>query len=641
MPKDVEIVFQPEGKRVIVPAGTNLLEASRETGLGISSVCGGKGVCGKCKVVIWGGREELKPITPLERKHLTEEELDAGFRLACQAEPHSDLVVEVPMSSRTGRQRLQTEGVDVKIEPVPLIEKCFVKLNEPTITAIDSDEDLLLKALEERHGLRGLKLDYDVLKSLPGDIRNDWTVTAVVWGGKRVIAVEAGDTVDRCFGLALDIGTTKMAGFLVDLKTGAVRSISSIMNPQIPYGEDIITRISYVKENPDGLRELQKIVVDGVNNMIEDCCKLADVDQNEVYEVVAVGNTAMHHLFLGISPVSVALAPYAPVARRGIDVGSDRLGVMVHPKANIHFMPNIGGFVGADNVGVILSTRLLDSEETSMCLDIGTNTEVVLGNSNGLVTCSCASGPAFEGAHIKHGMRAATGAIESVTIDPETLDISYQTIDDSPPVGICGSGLVDTLAELLKSGIIDSTGRINNELKTRRLKKGTKGMEFVIAPRDETQNELDDIVITQMDIRELQKGKAAIHTGSEILMKNRKIDEGQIDRLLLAGAFGSYIEPESARLIGMFPEIPLEKVRIVGNAAGVGARLALISEDERNKAEDISQNVGYVELAAIPSFQEEYMKSLFLPYQDLSRYPLTTKLLNGSGRTRWSRLHLT
>ena len=639
MPREIEIIFQPEGRRVAIPLGIDLLEASKGTGLGIASICGGKGVCGKCKIIVWRGRQTLGPLTQQEARHLSDEEVEAGYRLACQVHPQADLVVEVPMSSRAGRQRLQTEGVEVRVEPRPLVKKYFFKLTKPTIKAIESDEDLLLTALEAGYGLNDLELDHEALRELPKAIREEWAVTAAVWGGKRVIAVEAGDAVDRCFGLAVDVGTTKMAGFLVDLNTGEVLSVSSLMNPQIHYGEDIITRITYVKDNPGGLADLQRAVVDGVNKIIGDCCRKAGVSRDEIYEVVAVGNTAMHHLFLGISPVSVALAPYAPVARRGINVDSTRLGVEVRPHANIHFLPNIGGFVGADNVGVILSTRILDSDEMSMCLDIGTNTEVVLGNAGGAATCSCASGPAFEGAHIRHGMRAATGAIERVAIDPDTLEVNYNTIDDSPPTGICGSGLIDTLAELFKAGVMDASGKINQELGTPRVRRGSDGLEFLIVSKEEALTE-QDIVITQRDIRELQKAKAAIHTGAEILMRRRNITEVDIDRLLLAGAFGSYLEPESARLIGMYPEIPLDKVRVVGNAAGVGARMALVSEEERDRAEQIAQSVNYLELAAVSSFQDEYMKSLFFPYRDLNRYPSSTQLLNRLGRVMWSRFQV-
>jgi uncharacterized 2Fe-2S/4Fe-4S cluster protein (DUF4445 family) len=638
--RKIEVTFQPEGKRVTVPSGTGLLEASKAAGLGVSSICGGKGVCGKCRVIVWKGRQSLEPLTKQEERHLTSEEIEAGYRLACQVHPQADLVVEVPMGSRTGRQRLQTEGMEVRIEPKPLVKKYFVELTKPTIEAIESDEDLLLEALRARYGLSDLELNLEALMKLPKAIRESWTVTATVWDGKKVIAVENGDSVERCYGLALDVGTTKMAGFLVNLETGEVLSVSSLMNPQIPFGEDIITRITYLKDNPSGLVELQRAVVSGVNRIIEDCCRKADVQLEDVYEVAVVGNTAMHHLFLGISPVTVALAPYAPVARRGINVDSASLGVKAHPQANIHFLPNIGGFVGADNVGLILSTRILDSNEMSMCFDVGTNTEVVLGNAEEAVTCSCASGPALEGAHIRHGMRAATGAIERVAIDPDTLEVNYKTVDNSPPIGICGSGLIDVTAELLKSGVMDASGRLKKGLDTPRIRVGSDGVEFLIALKEESANE-QDIVITQRDIRELQKAKAAIHTGAAILMKKRSITEEDIDRLFLAGAFGSYMEPESARLIGMYPEISLGKVRIVGNAAGVGARIALVSEKERIRAGKILQIVDYLELATVSSFKEEYLNSLFFPYKDLKRYPSTTELLNRLGRVSWSRFQET
>lgn len=631
MAKKVEVVFQPEGKRAESRPGETILNTARRIGVDISSICGGRGSCGKCKVIIREGWENMDQPTPEEQRFLSREEKAEHYRLACSSIVKGSVVVEVPPRSRLGKQRLQIEGIEVLIEPEPLMTKHFVAIKPPTLGDQRSDMDRLLDALREQHGLEQLTMEYEVVKRLPKIVRESrWTLTAVIWNREKIVALEPGDSTSRCYGLAVDIGTTKMAGFLVDLVKGEVVATCPMVNPQIPYGEDIISRITYATRGAEGLKKLQGLVIGGINQMLRNCCKEADIDPKEVYEVAAVGNTAMHHLFLGIYPRHVALSPYPPAVRRGLNVGASKLGVRAHPQANIYVLPNIGGFVGADNVGVILATRMHESEEVTLTLDIGTNTEIVLGNKEDILVCSCASGPAFEGAHITHGMRALTGAIERIAVDPETLEVSYRTIDDAKPVGICGSALVDAPAEMLKAGIINVSGAFMRDLDHPRVRRDGSP-EFVVAWSEETATGRD-IVITQGDIRELQKAKAAMHAGAAILMARKKIMEEDIDRVLIAGAFGSYVDPESARTIGMYPEVPLGKVRVVGNAAGTGAKMALISREERRKAEEISQRVRYYELAADPRFEKEFIDSLHLPHRNLTRYPVTVDLLRRLGR---------
>ncbi|MFQ5711365.1 MAG: ASKHA domain-containing protein [Candidatus Geothermarchaeales archaeon] len=631
MAKKVEVVFQPEGKRAESRPGETILNTARRIGVDISSICGGRGSCGKCKVIIREGWENMDQPTPEEQRFLSREEKAEHYRLACSSIVKGSVVVEVPPRSRLGKQRLQIEGIEVLIEPEPLMTKHFVAIKPPTLGDQRSDMDRLLDALREQHGLEQLTMEYEVVKRLPKIVRESrWTLTAVIWNREKIVALEPGDSTSRCYGLAVDIGTTKMAGFLVDLVKGEVVATCPMVNPQIPYGEDIISRITYATRGAEGLKKLQGLVIGGINQMLRNCCKEADIDPKEVYEVAAVGNTAMHHIFLGIYPRHVALSPYPPAVRRGLNVGASKLGVRAHPQANIYVLPNIGGFVGADNVGVILATRMHESEEVTLTLDIGTNTEIVLGNKEDILVCSCASGPAFEGAHITHGMRALTGAIERIAVDPETLEVSYRTIDDAKPVGICGSALVDAPAEMLKAGIINVSGAFMRDLDHPRVRRDGSP-EFVVAWSEETATGRD-IVITQGDIRELQKAKAAMHAGAAILMARKKIMEEDIDRVLIAGAFGSYVDPESARTIGMYPEVPLGKVRVVGNAAGTGAKMALISREERRKAEEISQRVRYYELAADPRFEKEFIDSLHLPHRNLTRYPVTVDLLRRLGR---------
>ncbi len=644
-PGHVKIVFFPYGIREWFKKGVSIFDAAKALGIDLSSLCAGKGTCGKCKVKIEEGMKGLNPLTEQELKHITKEEIEAGYRLACQAIPTTTVSVYVPERSRIGKQRLQTAGLEVPVRQLnPFVRKYFVKLPTPTLHDCRSDEDRLLVTLNEKHGTPiNLDLDFEVGVDLASKLRDaEWAVTAVNWKD-RIIEIEPENTANRCFGFAVDIGTTKLAGFLMDLNTGKVAAVAARMNPQIPLGEEVMSRITHqMLEGQKGVKELQTAVVSGINEMIEECCEKANVKTNEIYELCFVGNTAMQLCFLGIYGRYVAFAPYPPVLRRGVNIRASRIGLTAHPRANAYFAPIIGGFVGADNVAVILATRMLESDEICMALDIGTNTEIDMGNKDLVLVDSCASGPAFEGMQIKHGMRAATGAIERVSIDPDTLEVNIRTIEDKPPVGLCGSALVDAPAELLKAGLIDLTGKFVAEMarETNRLRKGPKGIwEFVLVPQAETGTDTD-IIISQGDIRELQKAKAAMRTGAEILMKRlgeeRKttIAENDISKLFMAGAFGNYIDPENARTIGMYPELPLDKVEFVGNIAGTGARLCLISKEEREYAEKIATTAKYHELAADKDFHKEYIDALYLPHRNLARYPDTVNLLRRLGRIK-------
>lgn len=627
----MEIVFQPEGKRVKVKIGSSVLEAAKLAGVDLTSTCGGKGNCGKCRVIV-EKRENVGPLTRVEKDKLTSDELSAGYRLACQTSVKGSIIVRIPEESRTGKQRLQIEGIKTPVRLEPLVRKYFVRLPKPTLKDPRSDFDRLQEELQRRFGIRNLTAEYDIVKYLASILREAvWEVTVTVFDGKKIIDVEPGDTTDRIFGYAVDIGTTKLAGYLLDLNTGKVIAVEPLMNPQIPFGEDVITRITYAMKGFKALGELQTVVVDGINQILEDLCDRVDVAPEEVYEMTAVGNTAMHHLFLNIYPKHLALSPYTPVIRGSVDVKAKEVGVKINPNGNVHVLPVIAGFVGADNVAVILATEIYKKDELCMALDIGTNTEVVLGNKEYMLACSCASGPAFEGAHIKHGMRAASGAIENVTIDPKSLEVKYKTVEDAKPCGICGSAIVDIPAEMLKAGIIDVTGKMNKDLDSPRLRDKEGVLEFVLAWKEETSTG-GDIVVTQKDLREIQLAKAAMHTGAAILMKEAEVTEEDVDVVFIAGAFGSYIDPENARIIGMYPEVPLKKVNVVGNAAGTGARMALVSKKVRDTAEEISKKVKYVELATDQNFKNELMNSYYIPYADLSRYPRTSHLLRKLGR---------
>ncbi|MEM3585833.1 MAG: ASKHA domain-containing protein [Candidatus Jordarchaeaceae archaeon] len=632
MTSEIEVTFQPEGKRVKIKSGSSILEAAKLSGVDLTSICGGIGKCGKCKVIVEkGGEIYVNSITEREKELLSPIEISAGYRLACRTQVKDNITVRIPEESRTGRQKLQVEGIETPVKLESLVKKYFIKLPSPTLKDSRSDVDRLLGELKSQYGLN-LKISYNLLQRLPIILRNsDWNVTAVVWSDSIIFDVEPGDTTSRIFGYAVDIGTTKLAGYLLDLNTGKVVAVESLMNPQISYGEDVIARITYAARGFKEQKELQQVVVNGVNQILRRLLDKTGVKMEEVYEMTAVGNTAMHHLFLNICPKYLALSPYPPVVKQGTNVKAEKIGVEINQGGNIYVLPVIAGFVGADAVAVILATEIYKREELCMALDIGTNTEVFLGNKDGIITCSCASGPALEGAHIKHGMRAATGAIEKVKIDPDTFEVEYWTVDNAKPCGICGSAMVDILAEMLKAGVIDITGKLNRDVTSPRMRTMESGLEFVLVWGKETLTG-EDIVFTQKDIREIQLAKAAIHTGTMTLMKKKGVVEEDIDVLFIAGAFGSYIDPRNARIIGMYPEIALEKIRVVGNAAGTGARMALASKTARKTAEEISDKATYVELAAEPSFQAEFFNSNILPYADLARYPETSELLKKLGR---------
>jgi len=622
------IVFQPHGKRIETVKGKTLLEAASDAGVNINSICGGLGLCGKCRVIVQRGKQNLSSPTEAEKRALSKEDLSNGFRLACQAEVRKEglIVIEVPLESQIDRQRLLLRGLEKKIKLQPAVRKISIRLKKPSLLDVAADVDRLLEAVESETGLKA-RIDYEAMKRVPHVVRRgEWHVSAILWRDEEIISVEPGLS-SELYGFAVDIGTTKLAGYLVDLNNGAIIATASMMNPQISYGEDVITRIKFAMEDKENLKILSRSLIKGINKLISEACKKAHISRQKIYDMTAAGNTAMHHIFLGIPPDYVALMPYPAALQSAVNVKAREMGVKINPGAYVYALPAIAGFVGGDAVADVLATEIYRADEISMLIDIGTNTEIVLGNSENLVACSCASGPAFEGAHIKHGMRAISGAIEHVWIEPDTFEVGYKTIEDEKPRGICGSGIIDAVAEMLKTGLIDSSGRFNMKVKTSRLRRNENSVEFVIAWRDETANAYD-IVVTQNDIREIQLAKAAIYTGASILMKHRKVKPEDIRRIYLAGAFGNYVDPQNAKIIGMYPDVHLERVEFVGNTAGSGARMTLLSIDARRTAEDLAKRVEYVELGADPNFQSEFLKATYLPHREPKRFPSVMAMLN-------------
>ena len=595
--------FEPVNLRGNCRKNGSLLACGRRLGVGISSVCGGKGTCHACKVQVLSGTVS-KP-TLSEHETFNSQELKEGWRLACQTYPTGDCKIAVPAESMTTRQRLQVEGLEAKVAPQPPVRVYRLKLSVPSLEAPEADADRLLNALDHQHNVRCTRIDIGALRTASDRLRSwKWRNQAVVRNGEvtAVIPLRSHRT-----GLAIDLGTTKIAGYLVDLNDGRTLAAKGIINPQVGYGEDIISRITAVVRSPDNGVALQTLAVDAVNELCADLCAKAGVKPEEVLEAVVVGNTAMHHLFLRLPVKQLAVSPFVPAISRALEVKARELGLDTAPGAYVYLLPNVAGFVGADHVSMLLATDAWRAKEATVALDIGTNTEVSLICKGKIVTTSCASGPAFEGGHIKYGMRAATGAIERLRIDGD--NIQYQTIDGAPPVGICGSGILDALAQLYLANIIDDSGRIVDNRPRVRTYKGQR--ELILVSREERKGK-PAITITQHDVRELQLAKAAIRTGIQILLEACSCTEDNIEQVIIAGAFGTYIDISSAVTIGMLPPLPINRFRQVGNAAGMGAKVALISLKSRAKAQAIASRVTYIELAGSPGFQPIFMQASYL-----------------------------
>ncbi|MBM3118584.1 MAG: DUF4445 domain-containing protein [Chloroflexi bacterium] len=589
--------FEPLGRRGKCQKDESLLACARRLGVGIASLCGSQGTCQCCKVQIVSGTAS-EP-TSCELDGFSFQELKAGWRLACQTHPTSDCKISLPAESMTTTQRIQVEGLEVTVVPEPPVRTYCVKLATPSLSDLQADADRLLEALNQQHQLDCHRVDLELLRNLSTQLRSwNWECQASV-RDDEVIAL--GLWPSQQLGLAIDLGTTKIAGYLVDLKNGQTLAVKGVMNPQISHGEDIISRIAGVINSPEQAWQLQKLTVEAINKLAVDLCAEVGASAEEIVEVVVVGNTAMHHLFLGLPVSQLVHSPFVPAVRQALDIKGRDLGLYIAPGAYVHLLPNIAGFVGADHVAMLLATEAPQAEGVTVALDIGTNTEVSLVKNGRITAVSCASGPAFEGGHIKHGMRAASGAIERLRIESDA--IQYQTIDDAPPIGICGSGILDAIAQLYLADIIDESGRLKDG--HHRVHSHDNQRQFVLV--DEPA-----IVITQQDLRELQLAKAAIRTGIQVLLEANNCSESEINQMIIAGAFGSYISVPSAIAIGMLPSLPLECFRQVGNAAGMGAKMALISLSKRAEAQSIASQVHYIELANAPNFSQTFIQASYL-----------------------------
>jgi len=598
-----KVDFEPVGRRGECQKKESLLACARQLGVGISSICGGKGICHSCKVQILSGTVS-KP-TPGELETFSPQELKAGWRLACQTYPHTDVKVHVPAESMTTPQRLQVEGQEVIVRPQAPVQAYPIKLAIPSLEAPQADADSLLQTLNQKHRLNCKRVDIGALRVLSDQLRSwKWQCQAAV-RNDQVIALLPPKS--HPLGLAIDLGTTKIAGYLVNLSDGKTLAAKGVMNPQISHGEDIISRISEAVHSPEERVQIQQLAAEAISGLGAELCAEIKAKPDEIVEAVVVGNTAMHHLFLGLPVRQLALAPFIPAVSRALEVKARDLNLDFAPGAYVHLLPNLAGFVGADHVAMLLATRVGQKKGPIVALDIGTNTEVSLIHDGNIVTTSCASGPAFEGGHIKYGMRAAEGAIERLQISGDS--IKYQTIGEAPPVGICGSGILDALAQLYLSKAVDEGGRLNADHP--RVRSYRKLREFILVSKEERGGK-SAITITQRDVRELQLAKAAIRSGIQALLEASGVTEKEIKQVIIAGAFGTYINVASAIEIGMLPSLPLNRFLQPGNAAGMGAKLALISLKQRAQAQALTTHVRYIELASAPDFEHVFMQASYL-----------------------------
>ncbi|MDJ0945972.1 MAG: ASKHA domain-containing protein [Kiloniellales bacterium] len=631
---DSRVVFTPSGRRGRFPAGTPLLKAARALGVDIDSVCGGRGLCGRCQIEVAEGdfakhglvskAGHLTAFNEVEARYAGKRGLQPGRRLSCQACLAGDAVVDVPPESQVHKQvvRKRAEVRDIQLDPAMRLH--YVEVEEPDMHQPTGDLERLLKALAEQWGLTGLEeCDLHTLQRLQKALREGhWKVTVAVHRGQRITAIWPGFH-DRAYGLAVDVGSTTIAAHLCNLSTGEVVASGGVMNPQIRFGEDLMSRVSYVMMHPGGDAELTAAVRTGIKRLIAEVAAEAGIAVEEILNATFVGNPIMHHLLLGIDPTELGGAPFALATNSGMTLWASELGLVMNEDARVYILPCIAGHVGADTAGVILSESPQQRDEISLIVDVGTNAEIVLGNKERLLAASSPTGPAFEGAQISGGQRAAPGAIERVRIDPETLEPRFRIIGSelwsdedgfeaetaaTGVTGICGSGIIEVLAEMYLAGILTGDGTIDGAARARSSRVEADGRTFsYLLHAGEP-----EIRITQNDVRAIQLAKAALYAGARLLMDRLGID--RVDRIVLAGAFGSHIDVKYAMILGLIPDCDLAHVYAAGNAAGTGARIALLNQTARDEIQRIVRGVEKVETAVEPQFQAHFVEAMGIPH---------------------------
>jgi uncharacterized 2Fe-2S/4Fe-4S cluster protein (DUF4445 family) len=632
-----KLTLLPDNITIEIDDNTNLFKAIKASGGYVLSSCGGKGNCGKCKVIIKEGSVE----SGKSRSFLSAEEAGRGYVLACHSLITSDVVVEIPQESRMQAKHKIATGTKMGelIERMreaggcleSRISRIYLELDPPTLDDNIADYERLRRCLDKKgFDASHLHMNYLVLKKLSPVLREgNWKITVSVYKVSTVLEILdifTGDATKTRYGAAVDIGTTTVVVYLVDMTNGNIIGTASTYNSQVKCGDDVITRIVYATER-NGLNELQGLAAGNVNKLLTGLVEKHKVPQGMIDYVVVAGNTTMMHLFYGIDPQYIREEPYVPAATFFPLVRGKSVGLQVDPQTIIYSMPNVASYVGGDISSGVLVSQIHKQDKVSLFIDIGTNGEIVLGNKEWLVTAACSAGPAFEGSGIKFGMRAMEGAIEEVEIDPKTHEVNFRVIGDSKPIGVCGSGMIDILAELYLNGIIDQKGKIREEIGSKRVRRGESGLEFVIAWRVESAIK-KEIVITEVDLDNLIRAKAAIYAGFATLLAHMGLGFGDVDKLFIAGGFGRYIDVERAITIGMLPDLHVDKFQFLGNTSIMGAYYGLLCDRLRNEAEEIAKRMTCVELSISRDFMDEYMSAMFLPHTDLNAFPTVKRELD-------------
>jgi uncharacterized 2Fe-2S/4Fe-4S cluster protein (DUF4445 family) len=656
--KPVIVRFQPHNREIQVPAGENLLRAAVEAGVYIQASCGGEAFCGKCRVKIEKGEVE-SPRTP----KISEEEYRQGFRLACQTKVLSDVEVGIPVESHLDRRVIArtrervTAGRRVSHQELeslvlgwcfnPALRKFYLEMEPPSPRDNRSDLSRLLMALKKSQGMEGISVDSHLLRKLPFVLRqSDWKVTATLVqtrmesqlgdsqlrGSRRpkMISLEEGDTTREHYSIVLDIGTTTVWAQLLDLNKKETLAEASDYNSQIQYGDDVITRIVY-SQKPGGLKKLQEAVIGTVNGLIRELIASSGANLSRVSHMTAAGNTIMTHLLLRLDPKYIRESPYTPVANYIPPVRALELGLEVGEHVHLYTFPSVASYVGGDIVSGVLGSGIYQRKPLTLYIDIGTNGEIVIGNSDWMVTAACSAGPAFEGGGIKHGMRATTGALEDFRIDPVSFEPMLLTIGMVKPKGICGSGLINMIAEFLEAGVITPNGKFNTDLPTRRIRSGPDGNEYVLAYAEETATG-SDLVLTEVDIDNLMRAKAAMYAGYVTLLQSVGLSVANLEQVVIAGAFGSFIDVERAITIGLLPEVPLDRFLFIGNGSLLGARLISFCNEMLDDGERVCRMMTNMELSENQAFMDNYMAALFLPHTNAGEFPGVSARLAGKNK---------
>lgn len=635
----IKVTFHPTGEMVEVERGMTLLEIAKVAGVFIASICGGDGICGKCRLIIRGGDVEANPTTLLTR-----DEIKAGYVIACQTKVLGDVSVLVPPESRAleaqilvdeDAQRFRalypTTAEQAFFRHDPLVRKLYLELSPPSLQDNLGCRERLFRQIRRHIHAPVMQMGLKVLQTLPTLHRNqDWKVTATLGqrgGTTEVIQVEPGDRARQNYGVAVDVGTATVVVHLVDLFTSETIDAEACYNSQMPFGAEVTRRIIYAER--EGSKELREAVVLDINNLISTLVSRNRVELHDLTTLFAAGNTTMLHFLLGLDPSGIRKSPYIPAATVPPPVRAAEVGIKINPRGLLYTMPSIGSWVGGDITAGILASGLYQAERLTMLIDVGTNGEIVFGNREWMLACATSAGPAFEGSGVKCGMKASRGAIERVEISAEG-QITYRTIGDGEPKGLCGSGLIDVIAGLFQAGILDRSGNLLPD-RSERVRTEDGQLEFVLVPADRTGTGRD-IAITQPDIENLLRAKAAIYAGAKTLLESTHHEFGDIEQLFIAGGFGNYLDRSKAITLGMIPDIPLDRIRFVGNTSLIGAKMALLSTEALAKSHEIARSTTYYDLITYPHYYEEFMSAKFLPHTNLDLFPTVADPLKAERR---------